>query len=299
MLSAQHGDLLLQCLDLHAAAFLFVGDDAQLPPVGAGELLRPLMQAADLPCLTENLRASEGVLQQQVLDVRCGRVRESTITEHFCRDEGELVRKVLEGNFDFVLAFRNDERYLFNAACIARDRKLDATAVAALPSSEPDDYLALAFALRSSRPRAYIPYVGLPVRFETNEHKPLAFRGTLGRLCRAHSPRRGFWHLDVELADARIVHLEVGHFQIPEHITPAYALTVHDAQGAQRERIAVLFPPSASCPLLSLEALYTAVSRAQCAVCFFTYRTPLVEMLQHFERPSRLRTTPLNLLLTL
>jgi hypothetical protein len=53
-----------------------------------------------------------------------------------------------------------------------------------------------------------------------------------------------------------------------EELASAHAITVHDAQGLQAGRVAVLFPACAS-PLLTLEMAYTAASRAEEDFRFF------------------------------
>jgi exodeoxyribonuclease V alpha subunit len=52
--------------------------------------------------------------------------------------------------------------------------------------------------------------------------------------------------------------------RLPAH-EPAYALTVHKAQGSEFDQVLVMLPPRES-PLLSRELLYTAVTRARSRV---------------------------------
>jgi hypothetical protein len=192
---------------------------------------------------------------------------------------------------DLVLCIRNEERIRYNAYQI-RLHDCAHERLCAL-----DDYRKLApdWTAASAPPRTFIPFVGMPVRLQTNAYRPDACRGSLGRVEAVHQVNR-IWYLDVSFGDA-LIKMEASYFSIPELLRPAFATTLHDAQGAQRKRVGIVLPPSARCPLLSLEALYTAASRAQEDLAIFSCGDRLADMLQALQRHAPARQTPLALLL--
>jgi len=104
---------------------------------------------------------------------------------------------------------------------------------------------------------------GTPVLFERNDYERRLFNGEQGLVVRVDSgdglgarrtavfPRRGgFVAFPVEaLAD----------------LTPAFAMTVHKAQGSEFDHVALLLPES-DMPLLTRELVYTAMTRARRSV---------------------------------
>ena len=109
MLSSEHGDILVENELFEDAAILFVGDDLQLPPVGAGEIFRVLLRHRPTLQLTRNMRADkeiDGIVQQ----VRRGEIENLQEAETRCNDINDMFIAVDEWKPDVVLAFRNDER---------------------------------------------------------------------------------------------------------------------------------------------------------------------------------------------
>lgn len=291
MLASEHGDLLLRCPSLSRAAFLFVGDHVQLPPVGSGELLRPLLAAARLPSLTQNLRASCEGLAAAVRAVRSGASDEMSTLECRCAGTAELLERVVASDCDLVLCLRNEERIRINAHAIQK-RPLPNARLAAL-----DDYRKVSETWDGTPPfpRSFVPFVGMPVRLQNNEHRPLFCRGMLGKVTLVSLNGR-VWTVHC-LFEGNVLELQEGLFALPEHLRPAFATTLHDAQGAQGDRVAIVLPRSARCPLLSLESLYTAASRAKRELLFFSHGDTMEDMQEHFRGCTRLRRTPLALLL--
>jgi len=194
-----------------------------------------------------------------------------------------------------VVCLRNEERIRINAYEIQRKHPKVSSRFAAL-----DDYRKLPDSWDGSPPlpRSFVPFVGMPVRLQTNDHRPDFCRGMLGTIVAANfSDRMWTVHCDFEAVEHRQFKLVEGIFNIPEHIRPAYAITLHDAQGSQAARVGVVLPPSARCPLLNLESLYTAASRAQKELIIFSRGDTLLDMASHFQHPTPLRCTPLALLL--
>lgn len=239
MLSAEHAKLLWDRRETLAdAAILFVGDTLQLLPVGPGEVLRPLTRALEpeesLFTLAENLRAKTPALAELVSAARLGDVVAlNTVSGCF----PDVEARVFEWKPTLVLALHNEDRLSYNAWAFEK------MCGAPLPARRD--------------PRGPSPFrPGVPVRFTSNRLKSEgAPRGTLGEVLPRRAGDARAW---VRTRDGQELPVPVPR----RDLEVAYAVTVHDAQGAQSERVAVVLPARRS-PLLTLETLYTAVSRAQ------------------------------------
>jgi hypothetical protein len=292
MMASEHADLLLNCNAFAGAAWLLVGDHLQLPPVGDGELLRPLLRTSTLPALRTNMRARCAQLASLIAAVREGRPQDIVACTKHCKTVGDLLQTVSDSKCDLVLCVRNEERIRYNAFEIQR-RPCGNSRLIAL-----DDYRrCVPDATMLTAPRSFVPFVGLPVRVQTNELKPRAQRGSLGHV-QAVSFANKQWTLEIATEDS-VATFTCPFYCIPEFVRPAYATTLHDAQGAQRPRIGIVLPPSRHCPLLNLEMLYTAVSRAQDELIVFTAGDTLTDMLPSFALPAPMRMTPFALQLQL
>ena len=65
--------------------------------------------------------------------------------------------------------------------------------------------------------------------------------------------------------------------------SPAYAITVHKAQGSGFQQVLIITPAEAS-PLMTREMIYTAISRAEQRAVFWTDRKLLTQALQSVTR---------------
>ena len=285
MLASEHGDIILRCAAVRRAALLFVGDDLQLPPVGSGELFRPLLKESNLPSLTTNLRA-DGPLQAPIAAIRCGQAAEALpFGERVSKDaeRHEAMRTAMlaapRGSVQ-VLCLRNEER--INFCCFSIRKQQDAAG---------DDY-----ASGKSKPFHFKPFVGEPVRFQKNTHKPLACRGSLGIFVevqeRLDEAARRSYRLAVELLGQGMVSVECSAAALPFELRPAFAITVHDAQGGEFDHVHIIMPPSEKSPLCTLEMLYTAVSRARQSLTLWCLQRDLSTFQESLCRVSPLRATP-------
>ncbi len=69
--------------------------------------------------------------------------------------------------------------------------------------------------------------------------------------------------------------------------SPAYAMTVHKAQGSEYDRVLLVVPPEGGERLLSREMVYTALTRAKRLVAVHSQAPPLVAALgRHIERDT-------------
>ena len=297
MLSSEHCDILVRCKALQRAALLFVGDHLQLPPVGAGEVFRPLLQKAKLPALTRNMRASEE-LADAVAAIRAGLAARASPFGARAETQLECFEAIYEQQAQApqgscqVLALRNEERVKFCCFCIRKQHELP-----------QDDY-----SQNKPRPYGFEPFVGLPVRFNSNRFKPTACKGSLGVITDVAEDLR-----DAEATkaggggeDKRVLKLTVAvggtsstvvvrssRAFLPHEVRPAYAITVHDSQGGEFDEVHVLLPPSERSPLCNLEMLYTASSRARKRLTLWSVDLPFQAYEASMAKVSKARATPL------
>ena len=79
---------------------------------------------------------------------------------------------------------------------------------------------------------------------------------------------------------------------LPFELRPAFAITVHDAQGGEFDHVHIIMPPSEKSPLCTLEMLYTAVSRARQSLTLWCLQRDLSTFQESLCRVSPLRATP-------
>ena len=94
--------------------------------------------------------------------------------ERHCRGVLELLAAVSAAQCDLVLAYRNEERVLLNVHEIKRRPEANPRLAALCDYRKID---ATAWSPAAGHPRAFVPFVGMPVRAQTNEARPRACRG--------------------------------------------------------------------------------------------------------------------------
>ena len=300
MLASEHGDIIVQCEALKRAALLLVGDDLQLTPVGPGELFRPLLRHAQLPCLDKNLRA-QGHLQKPIAGIRGGCASHAADFAVRVGDDADRHERILqqvtssEGTCQ-VLALRNEDRIKYCCFAVKKHHCV-----------QEDDY-----ANCKQRPFAFKPYVGEPVRFQKNTFKPVACRGSIGVITGVQEdiasqdennqqPSKIVYVIQVSVgvAGQQDSTVEVRCFSgsIGFELRPAFAITVHDSQGGEFDHVHVLLPPSPSSPLCTLEMLYTAVSRSRSSLTIWSVSKDFSAFEESLARVSPLRATPFKAML--
>lgn len=282
MLAAEHGDLLLSSAYTKLAAFLFVGDHAQLPPVGAGALLPIVRRCVAMGELTHNMRAESAQVSSAVHHIRMGLpvpIIPGFVDVHQCPldDIGDAVLQ-LEG---VVLCIRNEEKASINRTGMMR-RAPDTCRGSSLGGVW----------------EGFVPFVGLPVRFQNNEHRSSGvFRGSLGEVVSSGStPASGEYAIVLVFSGGRRLRLQGSLQSLCRQFVPAFAITVHDAQGGEFPRVHVVLPPRPTCPLLCREMFYTAVSRARAHCMIWCTGAPLHLLYEILSKESRPRCTPLAIL---
>ena len=157
-----------------------------------------------------------------------------------------------------------DARALFELH--ARARILCATRVRGIATSTEtiDDALLarLRGASRSRRWRAEQLAAGAPVLVERNDYERGLFNGDQGIVLRI---AEGGGAPELAAAFPRGDQFEVFPLDTLPDVAPAFALTVHKAQGSEFDHVALVLPET-DMPLLTRELLYTAVTRARRSV---------------------------------
>ena len=99
-------------------------------------------------------------------------------------------------------------------------------------------------------------YEGRPVLVRTNDYATGLFNGDIGIAASDETGRLRVW-----FAEAGGSPRAIDPVRLPHHVT-AYAMTVHQAQGSEFDRVLVVLPQRAS-RVLSREWLYTGITRAR------------------------------------
>ena len=257
------------------ARLLLVGDPDQLPSVDTGDVLAALA-ASSLP------------------QVRLQRV-------HRQRDDvaiGRLASHVRDGDADAVVDGLAHDAFAGVALRGGDDRRLVAEVLAqALPAyravraaATPEDALRLArdfrvlTALREGPSGSTELNARIADALQPGQPAGRGFDGLL-LMITANSARHGLFNGDVGVmrvdadGDARVWFDGVDGPRswppsaLPKH-EPAYALTVHKAQGSEFDRV-LLVLPEASSRVLSRELLYTGLTRAKTALTLWA-REPIL-----------------------
>jgi len=171
---------------------------------------------------------------------------------------------VADGRVDPAEA--SDARALFDQH--ARARILCATRVRGIATSTEtldDELLARlrgGIARRSRRWRAEQLAAGAPVLVERNDYERGLFNGDQGVVLRV---AEGGGAPELAAAFPRGDAFEVFPLDTLPDVAPAFAVTVHKAQGSEFDHVALVLPET-DMPLLTRELLYTAVTRARRSV---------------------------------
>lgn len=251
-------DLLYEIIRRAPARLVLVGDEAQLPPVGAGQPFHDLIAA--LPGRVRTLsvcyRNREAVFAA-ALAVRAGcipppsAVSADEIYEFTSRPNPRdahavILAAVRSGDIDFatdiLLCCRNGDSP--SDPCTVASLNAD---IKALVNPAPDGKAAIT--------------PGDRVICTRNAPDLDVWNGTTGR-CDAFDSARAMWVvLDVPTADGRRSVL-IPREKVKEW-TLAYALTVHKAQGSQYRRVFFAVTPRDAAVLLDRPMVYTALTRAR------------------------------------
>ncbi len=98
---------------------------------------------------------------------------------------------------------------------------------------------------------------GKPVMITVNDYELQLFNGDIGLIWPNEQGVLRVWFIH---ADGTLRDVAIG--SLPEH-EPAWALTVHKAQGSEFDQVLLVLPADADNALLSRELLYTGITRAR------------------------------------
>lgn len=231
---------------------VIMGDRRQLPAVGAGNVIHDLV-ALGFPVaqLTFNHRQSisAGALRSNVLNFDnihwCGEWMTDSSFQYRCYDDDaalmdalveDAVARYTRGDQVQVLAIRKDD-------VLALNRRIQLCANPPIPG-------------KPILQTGHFTFVeGDRVIIVENDNKRGCYNGETGILHIADDG--GF---SVELEDGRCPVWPVYH--VPTNIMPAYAITVHRAQGSAYDAVLMYVPRCPPC-LLHRNTLYTGISRAK------------------------------------
>ncbi len=248
-------DHLLQALSPGTRVVL-VGDVDQLPAIGAGDVLRDMIESGTIPVarLSENFRQGEGsLIAAGARSINSGEIPESDPERDFMIVEENSVK----GIHDRILRLMTDElpsKYGINPWEIQvvtpqqigplGARQLNIDIQARINPEGP--------ALRRG---ATVMRLGDPVMQTANSRERRVYNGEIGRITDVDTDRQ---ILKVEYSDGRLS--EYSGSELSELVL-AYATTVHKLQGSEVKYM--IFPITmAHKPMLYRNLLYTGVSRA-------------------------------------
>lgn len=114
---------------------------------------------------------------------------------------------------------------------------------------------------------------GAPVSVQRNDYERGLYNGDQGVVVRVASEMTD--EPELVAVFQRGSTFEVFPLDVLRDLTPAFAMTVHKAQGSEFDRVAVILP-DVDLPLLTRELLYTAMTRARRSVLFVGEESLLV-----------------------
>lgn len=265
---------LLEAIDFEKTKLLLIGDDAQIPSVGAGNVLYDLLKCEDIPTITLDkvFRYGKGGLSTVATDTRTGT---------------EYLDKTKTG----MQVFGEDQSYIFMP--ILQDKLVDYTVklyktllskgysvddIAVLSCYNVGNYGTIELNKKiqnavNSNPKAKITFGDTEFRLNdivmnyTNDYKAIIYNeeyideknttfianGESGRVTKI-------------LKDAMVVDYDGTLIYIPKssmkNIRLAYAISTHKSQGGQF-KVVVLITPKAHSYMLNSNLLYVGESRAK------------------------------------
>ena len=240
--------LLAELCKRKPAALILFGDEAQLPPVGPGAPFHDLVKHC--PHLVTTL-------------THCYRNREAIFA---------AATAVRQGTHPTENATSKEERFLVTH--IRSPREAQETILRCLPSLDFDQDIIIAprngrdepnlIATASSINHAIqdatnLPYPSIGSRLLCLKNAPAndVWNGTTGKITAIDTDGNAYTHLDTQ----KEVKLPADY--LAKQTTPAYALTIHKAQGSQYRRVVILALSRDLHTLLDRKMLYTAITRAK------------------------------------
>lgn len=226
---------------------ILVGDEAQLPPVGAGAPFHDLVRHGLAHTVTTCYRNAEAVYQAANA-VRAGQVPSSARSEHetftivsmrgptAAQRYVESILKHMDFSQDIIIAPRNGEG----------------------EDAAPATVKALNAAVMRHLGQEKVVQPGARIICLKNDPDLHVWNGTVCDVSAVDIEGTAYVTTD-DGAETRLP-----ESYLKEHVAPAYALTIHKAQGSQYRRVVVLtLARDEANGLLDRAMLYTAITRAR------------------------------------
>jgi len=238
---------------------MFVGDDEQLPSVGAGLVLKDLINSSNIPSvkLTEVFRqASTSNIVHNSHQIVHG--KNDFVFENDCfftevNNDYVKVHRTVIGHYKRMLEKGMDKNDI-TILCPTRKGIFGTEAVNKLIQSlNPNK--------ETIRANGFDMKVGDMVMQNTNNYDLNVFNGEVGEIVEfkgGENKKGGF--IVVKYADKEVIYLkESGHFQ---ELELAYAITIHKSQGSEYRGVIMLCMQEHSL-MLSKNLVYTGFTRAK------------------------------------
>jgi len=225
---------------------ILIGDADQLPSVGPGNVLREILSCPEV----NSIRLSKIYRHND----------ESDIAENAHRILAGHMPNIKSGSHFHYMPYRNSEEALSILSELSKNNELQVLTPmhrGILGTINLNAFLqrilnfnAYGFEYRNMRWQ-----IGDPVMQLRNNYEKDIFNGDLGRITRVMPTAK---KIEANF-DGKAISVEGDEF---EHLTLAYACTVHKSQGSEYKTVAVLLDYSHSI-MLQRNLLYTAVTRAK------------------------------------
>ena len=225
---------------------ILIGDADQLPSVGPGNVLREILSSPDV----NSARLSKIYRHND----------QSDIAENAHRILAGHLPNTKDGSHFHYIQYKNSEEALSILSELSKNNELQVLTPmhkGILGTQNLNAFLQkiLNFNAYGFDYRGIYWQIGDPVMQLRNNYEKDIFNGDLGRIIKVMPPAK---KIEVDF-DGKTVSIEGDEF---EHLTLAYACTVHKSQGSEYKSVAVILDYSHSI-MLQRNLLYTAVTRAK------------------------------------
>jgi len=233
---------------------LFVGDVDQLPPIGPGHVLRDIIESGVIKTIQLDVvkrQKGDSGIPGYSRSIRDGIVPPDLSTGQVffhSVDDAEINSRCIE-----LMSEDPASSMIVGATYASAEGGIDALNLLAQKTLNADSKK-WEFEINGMRQHLNI-YVDDPVIFTMNDYQANVQNGTLGRLV----------SIDQEPGSYGVVETDEGESlsvtqSLLESLKPAYAISLHKAQGSQFRRVIV---PLSSSKLVDRNWLYTAVTRCE------------------------------------
>jgi len=274
------------------ARLVFVGDAAQLPSVGPGNVLRDLIASKLFPtvALTEIFRQSDtSPIIHAAHSIHRGEVPEAPRGTDFAlmemRDEDQVAELIVKA-----------AEKLFAASQVASRSGLAPTTFQVLSPrhSGPVGVTTLNSRLREllnpKQPSLREMKIGSEIIREDdrimvvrNDYKLSVFNGDVGKVVTIDRKAK---EVEIKIHGPPVLHIKVPFAKVPLILRLAYAITVHKSQGQEYDVIIMPVVDSFA-HQLQRNLLYTAVTRAKKKVVLAGTRTALIRAVNNERESAR------------